>query len=144
MMRSCYRYFGSALMIALGALAMAPAALAADQAPKSLGVWTNPQRSVRVRPQQCGKAICARVVWANEKAQADARKGGTDNLVGAQLFSGFVPETEMVWRGKVYVPDLRKTFSGTVTLVTPQTLEAKGCLLGRIGCKSQIWTRVSD
>ena len=134
----------SGSLIAISALALTPAASAADQAPKSLGVWTNPQRSVQVRPHPCGKAICATVVWANEKAQADARKGGTDKLVGAQLFSGFVPETETVWRGKVFVPDVRKTFSGTVTLVNPRTIEAKGCLLGRIGCKSQIWTRVSD
>ena len=88
--------------------------------------------------------MCATVIWANEKAKADARAGGTDKLVGAQLFTGFVLESETVWRGKVFVPDLRKTFSGTVTVLNQTTVEAKGCLLGRIACKSQIWTRVSD
>lgn len=105
-------------------------------------IWTNPQRSVQVRAHQCGAAMCGTVVWANAKAQADARKGGTDRLIGAQLFQGFVEESEGVWRGKVYVPDIRKTFSGTITVVNPQTLTAKGCLIGRIGCKSQTWTRV--
>lgn len=135
-------------LLVLGTLAAsvcaAPIAIAADRITDSLGTWTNPQRSVQVRPQRCGKAICATVVWANEKAQADARRGGTEKLVGAQLFTGFVRESETMWRGKVFVPDMRKTFSGTVTFLNPKTIEAKGCLLGRVGCKSQTWTRISD
>lgn len=125
-------------------LSAAPTASAADPNPTSWGIWTNPQRSVRIRPNKCGQAMCATVIWASEKAKADARAGGTDNLVGAQLFTGFVLESETVWRGKVFVPDLRKTFSGAVTILNQNTVEAKGCLLGRIGCKSQIWTRVTD
>ena len=88
--------------------------------------------------------MCGTVIWANAKAQADARKGGTEQLIGAELFQGFVKESETVWRGKVYVPDIDKTFSGTITVVDPRTLSAKGCLLGRIGCKSQVWTRVDQ
>ena len=42
----------------------------------------------------------------------------------------------------VYVPDINKTFSGTVTVVNDNTLTGKGCLIGGIGCKSQTWTRV--
>jgi uncharacterized protein (DUF2147 family) len=86
--------------------------------------------------------MCGTVVWANAKAQADARKGGTAELVGAELFRDFVRENETVWRGKVYVPDIDRTFSGTITMVDPRTLRANGCLIGRIGCKSQVWTRV--
>lgn len=119
-------------------------ALGADDTTPSFGTWTNPQRSVQVRAHPCGAAMCGSVVWANAKAQADARKGGTDKLIGAQLFRGFVQEREGVWRGKVFVPDISKTFSGTITIVDPQTLRASGCLLGRIGCKSQVWTRVDE
>jgi uncharacterized protein (DUF2147 family) len=115
------------------------------QGPSMDRLWTNPQRSVQVRAHRCGPAgatMCGTVVWANEKARGDARRGGTDPLVGAQLFRNFTPEGKSVWRGQVFVPDINKSFSGTVTLVDPRTLRAQGCLIGRIGCKSQTWTMV--
>ena len=115
-------------------------------------IWTNPQRSVQVRAHGCGPAgqapanqmMCGTVVWANAKAQADARKGSAAPLIGAVLFRNFVPEGKSVWRGKVFVPDINKTFSGTITLLDPKTLRAQGCLIGRIGCKSQTWTLVEQ
>jgi len=131
------------LLSSLTCLALAlTGARAAEPAAASYGVWTNPQRSVQVRAHPCGAQMCGTVVWANAKAQADAKRGGTDPLIGAELFKGFVRESETVWRGKVFVPDIGKTFSGTVTHVDDRTLKANGCLLGRIGCKSQVWTRV--
>ena len=126
----------------LATLALTPGVHAAEA--ESFGIWTNPQRSVQVRAHRCGEAMCGTVVQASEKARADARKGGVDDLIGARLFNGFVPEKENVWRGKVFVPDIGKTFSGTITLVDERTLSAQGCLIGRIGCRSQVWTRVRE
>lgn len=115
------------------------AALAAD---KSFGTWRNPKNSVHVRARPCGKEMCGVVVWANAKAKADAARGGTENLVGSALFQGFVQEKPGIWRGKVFVPDIGKTFSGTISMIDDNHAEGKGCLLGRVGCKSQIWTRL--
>jgi uncharacterized protein (DUF2147 family) len=28
------------------------------------------------------------------------------------------------------------------TIVNPDTLKGSGCLIGRVGCRSQIWTRI--
>ncbi|MDF0546640.1 DUF2147 domain-containing protein [Sphingobium sp. H39-3-25] len=109
---------------------------------QSLGIWRNPKDSVHIRAEPCGRYICGVVVWANEKAKADSRKGGVDPLIGAQLFRQFSEERPNLWRGSVFVPDIRKTFSGTITIVDQHTIRASGCLIGRIGCKSQIWTRV--
>lgn len=58
------------------------------------------------------------------------------------LFQNFTQIDDTHWKGKVYVPDINKTFSGTVTVVNAHTLTGKGCLLGGLGCKSQTWTRV--
>jgi uncharacterized protein (DUF2147 family) len=52
----------------------------------SFGVWKNPQDSVHVRAQPCGSRMCGVVVWASDKAKADARRGGTNDLVGLILF----------------------------------------------------------
>lgn len=118
-------------------------AVPASAADKSFGIWKNPSGSVHVRAQPCGERMCGVVVWANEKATADAKRGGTDQLVGAELFRDFVLEKPGRWRGKVFVPDIGKTFSGTVTVIDDHTLKGEGCLLGRIACKSQTWTRLT-
>ena len=64
------------------------------------------------------------------------------NLVGTELFREFREVSPKVWKGKVFVPDLNKVFSGTGTIKDQNTIVARGCLIAGIGCKSQIWTRV--
>lgn len=125
-------------------LALAAACSAAEAAPtdQSFGVWRNPQDSVHVRAEPCGDRMCGVVVWANDKARADAARGGTVQLVGATLFKEFRLEKQGVWRGKVFVPDIGKTFSGTIEVIDGDHLKGSGCLVGRVGCRSQIWTRL--
>jgi uncharacterized protein (DUF2147 family) len=105
-------------------------------------VWRNPSNSVHVRVYQCGNSRCGTVVWANAKAKADSERGGTANLVGTQLFREFREVSPKVWKGKVFVPDLNKVFTGTGTIKDENTVVARGCLIGNIGCKSQTWKRV--
>lgn len=130
-------------MIRLALLALAPALLggAVDAPPH---VWANPSKSVHIRFAPCGDLVCGTVVWASDKAIADTRKGGGTDLVGTQIFRGLRQVHAREWKGKVYVPDIRKTFGGTVTLDGDDRLIGKGCLIIGIGCKSQIWTRVAD
>ena len=73
------------------------------------GYWRNPSGSVIISIAPCGEAMCGRVQWASDKAVADARKGGTDPLVGVELLSGFVPKGENRWKGRLFVPDLKRT-----------------------------------
>lgn len=106
-------------------------------------IWRNPGNSVHIRSHPCGEqAMCGTVVWANDKAKADAARGGTPNLIGTQLFRDFKLVRPGVWKGKVFVPDINQTFSGTVTLEAPDRIVGRGCLAFGIGCKSQTWTRV--
>ena len=79
-------------------------------------VLRNPQNSVHVRIHPCGKSRCGTVVWANEKAKVDSARGGTRNLVGTELFREFREVSPKVWKGKVFVPDLNKVFTGTATV----------------------------
>ncbi len=94
-----------------------------------------------MRSDHCGASMCGTVVWASDKAKADALRGGTANLTGLQLFRNF-RTSQSEWRGKVYVPDIGKTFSGTIKVVDDKTLTGAGCLIGRVGCRSQTWTRI--
>lgn len=130
----------------LAALALALPAPAAPPPPSNwTGVWRNAANSVHIRAAACGKrrdaGMCGTVIWASPKAKADvAARGRT--LIGSQLFRDFQPSDDGVWEGRVYVPDIDKTFSGTIALDGPNRLIGEGCLFGGLGCKEQVWTRV--
>ena len=128
--------------VAAGAMLLLTSAAALSQKPGKDMVLRNPSNSVHVRIHPCGKTRCGTVVWANDKAKADSARGGTRNLVGTELFREFREVSPNVWKGKVFVPDLNKIFTGTGTVKDKNTIVARGCLLGSIGCKSQTWTRV--
>lgn len=129
------------ILLAVAVAVMAPqsVAYASDQ---SFGTWKNPQNSVHVRVERCGERMCGVVIWANEKAQADARRGGTDPLIGSRLFQDFALERPGVWRGRVFVPDIGRTFAGTISVIDDDTIVGRGCLVGRVGCRSQQWKRL--
>ena len=130
----------SILIVAAVSIALTGPLAAQSSAQDS--VWRNPQNSVHVRIHACGAGRCGTVIWANDKAKADSARGGTPNLVGTQLFRDFHETSPQLWTGKVFVPDLNRTFSGTGTVINANTLIARGCILGNIGCKSQTWTRI--
>lgn len=134
------RRFGSA---ALGmALALSLALPATAQQSGHLGVWRNPKNTVHVDIRPCGYGICGVVIWASPEAIEAARKGGSVDLIGQQLFRDFVEEKPGVWRGKVFVPDKNRTFSGSATLTASGALQARGCIIAGVLCRSQLWKRV--
>lgn len=124
---------------------MLPAALLLLSAPEPtpIGHWINPGQTVIVEILECGAgAICGRVRWASDQAIADAGAAGTETLVGTELFDHFVPNGEGRWKGKLFVPDLRRAHAAELRLVDRQRLKVSGCAVGRLICKSQSWTRV--
>jgi uncharacterized protein (DUF2147 family) len=129
------------LLSASAILLLATAATAAPPAPRWAGTWRNASNSVHIRTASCGKAMCGTVVWASAKAKADVAKRGR-TLIGAQLFKDFRRGNDGVWRGEVYVPDIGKSFTGTIALTDANTLTGSGCLFRSIGCKTQVWKRV--
>jgi uncharacterized protein (DUF2147 family) len=106
-----------------------------------LGTWKNPSGSVQIRAAVCGERVCGTIVYANEKAKADARRGGTDPLIGVQLFEEFNARGTNQWRGRVFVPDMNRRVTGTATLIDENTIRVEGCA-ARIICRNQVWTRV--
>jgi uncharacterized protein (DUF2147 family) len=132
------------ITVLTAAAALAQPLAATAQTSSVEGVWRNPKNSVHIQIRPCGPNLCGYVVWANADAQDDARKGGTANLVGSQLLRNFAPSRSGTWKGKVFVPDLNATFSGTAQLVDANTLRARGCLIAGLGCKAQNWKRVDS
>ncbi|MCW4462430.1 DUF2147 domain-containing protein [Sphingomonas sp. BT-65] len=133
-------------MIALFGAAMIAAQAGAGSGGGELPVaseWRNPRNTVRIRLTPCGQdRMCGIVTWASDKAKADARRGGTENLVGANLFRDFRRVSPGHYKGRVFVPDLNRTFSGQMQ-IQGDSMIGKGCVLAGLICKQQVWTRVS-
>lgn len=111
-----------ALVFLLLGIWIALVSVSAHAQDQSFGIWRNPKNSVHIRAEPCGQGMCGTVVWANEKAKSDARKGSDKPLLGSRLFQNFAREAPRVWRGKVFVPDIGKTFTGTVTIIDEQSI----------------------
>lgn len=111
--------------------------------PEMFGTWRNPKGTVHVEIQPCGAAACGTVVWASANAKDAVRKSIGQELIGLQIFRDMVPTGAGGWRGKVFVPDLNLVFTGFARAIDSKELHAKGCLIGKVFCKSQTWTRVS-
>ena len=125
------------------ALATAPAATIPAPPPQSvLGVWTNPKGTLAVRTMMCGDALCGTVVRASPKAQADVQEAGGTRLVGLQLLQDYHATARGSWAGRVYVPDMGRSFSSRLRQTAPAQLTISGCLVAGLFCRSQIWHRV--
>ena len=126
----------------LGFSALTAAATALAAAPASIdGRWSNPKDSVVVDIGRCGAAWCGTIIRATAKARADAREGGTTNLIGTRLMSGFVPD-DGAYKGRVFLPKRNMHAGGTIRLVGPDTLSVKGCAIAGLLCREQRWHRV--
>ena len=116
--------------------------LAAQEAAAPIeGRWKNPSGRVTVEIAACGEAICGTVISASDSAKADARRGGTETLVGTQLMTGFKPAGPGKWRGRLFIPDMNHRSKAELRMLGPSQLKVTGCMVGRMICKSQLWTR---
>ena len=130
-------------LLALSLLILAAMPAAAQASTRSVeGRWTNPKRSVVIEVGRCGTAWCGTVVWATPKAKRNARKGGTENLIGTRILSGARPVGNGVYKGRAFVPRRNLRSSATIRQTGPNTMVVEGCALAGLLCKEQRWTRV--
>ena len=125
---------------ALAAILSCTGAHAADIS----GLWLTETGSSRVRIAPCGTGICGSIASAPGKA-LDANNPDpalrTRSVIGVRIFEA--PRAEGAsYAGTLYNPSDGKTYSGTMRLTEPNTLEVSGCVLG-VFCRRQTWTRIS-
>lgn len=107
------------------------------------GRWANPKHTLEVETRACSQGtLCGAIVWADAKSRSDAREAGVDPLIGTQLLQNYRRASSGEWAGRVYVPDMGRSFSSHIRQTAPDTLTIAGCLVGRFFCKSQVWRRV--
>ena len=131
--------------VLLGGAATAQAPSHAGPAPGGIiGLWMNPHGSVAVRTGACGDKLCGWVVWANAEAQADARDGGTAQLIGTALLENYRPDGAGNWSGTVFVVDRGQRFYSEIQPIDADSIKLKGCILHGLICRSQIWHRIRE
>ena len=134
------------MLAALAAIGATTAAQAGTVTPRPsvLGIWSNPKGTLAVRTLPCADAsqLCGAIVRAGPTAVADAKEAGVDRLVGTQLLQGYRPIGRAGWSGRVYVPDMGRSFSSRLRLTSADELTISGCLIGGLFCRSQAWHRV--
>jgi uncharacterized protein (DUF2147 family) len=130
-------------LTALAALAGVAVPAAAQKPGDALvGLWLNPHHSVAVRAGECAGKLCGWIAWANAEAKQDGKDGGVPELIGTELLQDYDYMGEGNWSGTVFVPDMGRHFSSTITLMNRDQLKVKGCLIGGFFCKSQVWQRI--
>ena len=88
------------------------------------GHWANPKHSMIVNVSRCGDSYCAVVIKASEKAQANARKGGTEHFIGTQILR--VREAgDRTFKGTAFDPESNMHVAATVRMVEPGTMDLK-------------------
>jgi uncharacterized protein (DUF2147 family) len=136
-------------VIVLALLSAAPA-----RAADPIGTWLTEDKDGKIRIVNCGGAICGTLIWVSEpidpethqpktdKNNADASKQGRP-LVGIPIVLNMAPAGPDKWEGKVYNSKDGGIYTGSFTMTGPNTAQLKGCVMGGLVCKGQLWTRTN-
>jgi uncharacterized protein (DUF2147 family) len=118
--------------------------LGTAQAADPAGLWLTETGSSRIRVAPCGTGYCGTIVSAPGKG-LDAKNPDpalrTRSVVGVQILDARQQEGSG-YSGSLYNPNDGKTYSGSMRLTGPNTLEVSGCVMS-VFCKRQSWTRVN-
>ncbi len=103
--------------------------LAAD----ATGIWTRPVSGAKIAFYDCGTKLCGKIVGQKDPARRYS--------VGRIIVTGAVRESQNTWQGDLFNPEDGQTYSGFLTLRSPNALNLKGCVLGGLICKDETLTR---
>jgi uncharacterized protein (DUF2147 family) len=131
-----------AIVAALAALALVPAARAQDADPS--GVWLTQSGDTRVRIARCGAAYCGTIVSSTYQKDVNNQDPAKRDrpIVGLQMISDLKPSGDG-YSGQLYNPQDGKTYAGKLKLTGPKAMQLSGCVFGGLICRSQTWTRVN-
>lgn len=127
----------------------------AAQPAEVVGVWLNPQGTVRVRVSPCGAALCGTIVWLQSSNDPRTGEPLTDRnnpdpenrnrpILGMQIITDLKPgRAAGEWTGKVYAPNDGKIHDASFSMDGPNSLKLEGCMMAGLVCRTRTWTRVN-
>ena len=110
------------------------------------GEWLVASKTAHIRIVDCAGALWGVVSW-QERAGVDDKnpdpaKRGRPTL-GMPVLLGMKASGPDHWGGALYNSQNGKTYSGGVTLLAPDRVRVRGCVLA-ILCGGENWTRVNQ
>lgn len=145
--------FGMALILLVGLSGNAQAAGSLD------GRWLTQEGRAIVEIAPCktgGKAQCGAIVWVKDPLNPETGKPRRDinnpdaslqrrPIIGLQSLWNIVPNTEGTWNAVSYDPRNGEEHEITMTpSADGSKVVLKGCGLGGLICRSQVWTKAPD
>jgi uncharacterized protein (DUF2147 family) len=144
--------------VLMGLILLSPTVVFAG-ADDILGVWNNQEKTAKIELFKCGENYCGKIVELTEPNYPEGSKEGVpgtpklDNnnpdpkfrntpRLGLVIVRGFVHAGDNKWvDGTVYDPKKGKTYSGKMTLVSPNQLELRGFIGISLFGRTATWTR---
>jgi uncharacterized protein (DUF2147 family) len=139
--------------VALAVSGLASIAASQARAAEPFGTWLTEDKKAQIRIDNCGGALCGKIVWLKEPNDPETNKPKTDKnnkdaskqgrpLLGVPIVLGMRPSgNPNKWDGQVYNAEDGSTYSGSFTLTGANTADLKGCVMGGLICKTAAWTR---
>jgi uncharacterized protein (DUF2147 family) len=135
----------AATLAALAALVWAGPASAAEADPT--GDWVTEGGAAVIRIEPCDDALCGAIAWVKnpgtDRNNPDPAKRNVD-VVGLPILLGMRLVSKNRWEGQVYNAENGKIYLAYISLVEPDVLRIRGCILGGLLCGGEKWTRLSE
>ena len=118
-----------------------------------VGVWKTGEGNAMVRIYKNGDKYQGKVVWLKEPIDPETGKPKVDKnhpeeasrkraVLGLINIWGFVPKDENIWEdGNIYDPKNGNTYSCTLKLTSPNSLEVRGYIGVALIGRTDNWTR---
>lgn len=133
----------TALLVA-AALPLANAAQA-QSAEDAFGTWLHPENGSHVEMYKCGEGLCAKIVKVVDGQKVDDKNADTAKrnrpIVGLVIMSDAKKSGTGGWSGMLYNRADGKTYSGTISVKSKDSLDLTGCT-AVVLCKTTTWKRV--
>lgn len=118
------------------------------------GVWLTEDKDAAFTITNCGDQFCGRIIWLKsatdqggslrlDQNNPDPAKQ-TQRICGLVIIKGLEPISPNTWKGYVYNPEDGKTYSGSVTMLSDNTLDVQAYVGLPIFGRSETWTRVNS
>jgi uncharacterized protein (DUF2147 family) len=135
---------GASMCVVLFGLVVACVFVEPAAAAEPWGEWLAADKTAEIRVAECGGALWGVVAWEADAGiddkNPDPRKRSRPTF-GMPVLLGMKASGPNRWDGALYNSENGKTYSGGVSMLSPDLLRVRGCILG-ILCGGETWTRV--
>lgn len=116
-------------------------------AAEPIGEWVVASKNAHIRIVDCAGALWGIVSWQQKPGGLDAKNPDptkrTRPTLGMPVLLELKANGPNRWDGALYNSNNGKTYTGGITMVAPNLVRVRGCVLGFL-CGGEDWTRLDQ